>query len=40
MSLEDKINFIFWYAACQTAMVLLAGLLKGISNYLENKAND
>lgn len=40
MSIEDKINFIFWYAACQTIMVLLAGLLKAISNYLENKANE
>ena len=40
MSIEEKINFIFWYAACQTAMVLFAGILKLLSNYLENKAND
>jgi hypothetical protein len=40
MSIEDKINFIFWYAACQTIMVILAGVLKLLSNYLEKKAND
>lgn len=40
MSIEDKINFIFWYAAWQILGGIVAGLLKGISNYLENKAND
>jgi len=40
MSLEDKINFIFWYAACQTAMVLFAGVLKLLSHYLEKLSND